>query len=784
MSTIGFVIDGNNVIYDTTNSNINVTPVINYNPSMQWTYIYVTSKDAYKLKLGTEYNSNIEWLEVQYYNDGWQNLEIKENKVDKKLKIKVKDFKDYAIGETVQYRIRYKPNIPEGKYNVTIEDDNNNFIDILDPWWGSPPEQNMTSGYVYATNLSFSDRFGNVGDNYNFSTRWAGNNTYFVIHNNTMNGFGFNDTHLRGTWAGNLVSAPEVHPINFSFNNFEVIFQAQMIADTGSDYCYYTISGNGNYGRNSVLIRNVQTLKVNHDDASTTDTGINIGLNNTKIYRVTVNNSITTWYIANISTPETWRQLVQYAATNGTAYYPHNFSMRVAGATCALKYVLVRELLPVYNNQGQYVASFIYDSSNGSVTSWAQYRIQPIKNNVLQSYIADNTPTDNEANNQYFTLDGGNWSFRVRVMNNLSQIAINDSQYLLIDVGDANIVFYDEETQSLLNWVNIQLDIYNDINATNRTVTTGMVNITNLPAGTYTAAYTATGYRTRVYPFTVIFGVPINLTLYMLNSTGSDSVPVHVYESYGQPLEGYNVRISRLLSGVYKLVEISTTNFEGESSMAVVVNVPYYKFQIENDGTIYQSTNQTMVLDATNGLSFYINTAANISERFHKIQDVQYLFYYNNVTRQFYFTYTDPSNSITEMCMDVDYRNMYGRTYNYNKTCTNTATGTIIINITNVSGRIYTAKILPSFSPESYMDIRTVEFPYSVNMGTSGIFFTFLIYLAFMFAGVWNPVFAGILAPLSLWLTKLVGFHQLTDLVLVVLTALSLIISYLVWRNR
>ena len=81
-------------------------------------------------------------------------------------------------------------------------------------------------------------------------------------------------------------------------------------------------------------------------------------------------------------------------------------------------------------------------------------------------------------------------------------------------------------------------------------------------------------------------------SLYLLNSSVGNNIPILIYNNIGTPLEGYRIKVMRLLSGNYVLVEIGETNFEGEKEIAVVENEPFYKFIIEKDDTIYKYTNE------------------------------------------------------------------------------------------------------------------------------------------------------------------------------------------------
>lgn len=345
-----------------------------------------------------------------------------------------------------------------------------------------------------------------------------------------------------------------------------------------------------------------------------------------------------------------------------------------------------------------------------------------------------------------------------------------------------NITFIDEETNTLLDFRNISVNVVWSENGTNYTVTTGYLNINYLLFDTYTIVYETDYHAIRYYPFVVNQSDNYSITLYLINQSIVDSISQTLYDSYGNELEGYNIRALKLINGQYPLVEICTTDFEGSCNIWAETYTPFYKFIIEKDGVIYKSTTANEI-DGTGGQSFWINLDQDYTSSFRKVNDLLYVGYFNNNNNTFTLTYTDTSNSLNEICLKIYSKFMYHEESLYNQSCLTTASGTINLGVIPTNGTSYYAKAYASFSPEVYFDSWVKEFLGAPSIGRIGLFYTYLIVGGIAIAGIWFPVFSLIGVPIAFFVTKLANLHTYSNSMLVSITAVGFILAYLIWRR-
>ncbi len=99
----------------------------------------------------------------------------------------------------------------------------------------------------------------------------------------------------------------------------------------------------------------------------------------------------------------------------------------------------------------------------------------------------------------------------------------------------------------------------------------------------YNIRYSAPGYETRTYYFTLINRTHTNLTLYLLKNTSATTVTATVYDEFDQEIESAFIKILRYdqPSNSYRIQEIVETNTQGQATFSAVLNDEYYKFIIE-----------------------------------------------------------------------------------------------------------------------------------------------------------------------------------------------------------
>jgi len=347
--------------------------------------------------------------------------------------------------------------------------------------------------------------------------------------------------------------------------------------------------------------------------------------------------------------------------------------------------------------------------------------------------------------------------------------------------GGTILNFYDEFTNALITSQNVTVDMVGNVSGRFST-SIGSVTISGLPAGSYSAVYFSDGYISREYPIILNATGLQTINLYLCNSSICENIIGNVFDTVGSGLPGYQVQIFRLIDGTYNLVEIATSNFEGQVGFAGERFTPSYKFLVVKNGTVFKETNETEIYSTT--LDFFISEFEDLITKYIKSGNLRYILQYNNVLNRFEFSYLDPSYSVTEVCLRVTAQTNYTEAILYNETCLNAFSGIININVAVAEGTVYIAKIYTSFSPEQYIDSLSKRFEDVLSDEKTGLWVTLLVVLIVGFVGLWFPSIAVILIAIALWITRVLGLHAFGYTVLTGITVACVIFSYIFAKVR
>lgn len=341
-----------------------------------------------------------------------------------------------------------------------------------------------------------------------------------------------------------------------------------------------------------------------------------------------------------------------------------------------------------------------------------------------------------------------------------------------------NFSFYDESTNTIMVGDNVTVELFTHYNYIDDSTITGLLTLNDTIDGSYTLIYTSDGYTTRTEEFVIRGGGSGTYTYYLLNSTSVDDITCYVYDTVGNKLEGYDIQILKLIDGSYILVETATTNFNGEAVISAEKNTPFYKFYILYNGIILKTTAQTEII--TDTLTFYVDLFSDIYSSYDKARRLVYDFDYDIASENFVVDYVDTTLTVSEVCLEV-----YSTTSVtvarslYNSSCLTTTSGTIYVGAPNISGTTYYGELYTSFSPEQYLDQLIQQFPDSVlDLGILGMFLTLLIIMSFGLIGIWYPPIGVILVAFGFWATKLLHLHNLSNSVVSVITAICIIMAF------
>lgn len=318
-------------------------------------------------------------------------------------------------------------------------------------------------------------------------------------------------------------------------------------------------------------------------------------------------------------------------------------------------------------------------------------------------------------------------------------------EFTLFPANHLNITFTDEQTGSVLNNKTVTLNLISTSDTRTLQTTTGNLSVEVTSMENYTLQYSAQGYYTRTYTVTPMNDY-LNLVLPLLDTTNGTSVTITVKDSLGSPVEGALVRVHKLdlTTGNYVLIETSATNFEGQTLVSLVLNDPFYKFFVENDGTVVLTSQPTQVF--TNTLTLIVNLIQGsglneILTDFTLSGDVTY----DNTTREFTYEYNDQSNSLTQSCLVI--RTLGDTRTEYARSCSTSGSGTITLSVVNTSGVIYEASgtIIDSRGVTHNMGSLIVSFEEGIPESGSGLLMMVFMIIAFVAALAVNVELAVIM---------------------------------------
>lgn len=262
------------------------------------------------------------------------------------------------------------------------------------------------------------------------------------------------------------------------------------------------------------------------------------------------------------------------------------------------------------------------------------------------------------------------------------------------------VTFLDEETEYIINYTTIFLEMIGNNQSANLTTTNGTIFVTILTAGNYTLRYGANGYATRLYKVSIDDSVSQNLNLTLLNSSSATTVTVYVYDEIGSPVEGAVVKVLRynIVDNAFEINQIVTTNFEGRNEISVEANNEYYKFIIEyNNNVVYTST-PTYIFGTT--LSFHISILESGFTNLFNQQGISGNITYNNVTKIATFTFNDIDNIASQGCLYAYEIRQTAQVLN-DSSCTASSSGTVFLTI-NSTNRYFILKGIVTKDLQSY----------------------------------------------------------------------------------
>lgn len=261
--------------------------------------------------------------------------------------------------------------------------------------------------------------------------------------------------------------------------------------------------------------------------------------------------------------------------------------------------------------------------------------------------------------------------------------------------------------------------------------------------------------------------------LLLYGTSGTDRVIFTILDLNDDAVVGAYIKILKYNLGTnsYKAVEIIKTNTDGKAIGNIVLYTEWYKFIIEYDGVAELVTEPTLVFDTEK--TFRVDlTGTDWFNDYDTIRGVATNLSFNNATKNFKFTWNDPSGAMHQACLQVAKVN-YSHRVVLCDNCTASTAGTILCNVgtdTSVRGNTYIAQSYFLFDTIYMDDLLSIVFEgdddwQMYNKGIDGrlfgLFLGLLLIIALTFVGIWNPVTAIVMNLVAFFIISVMGFVQL-----------------------
>jgi len=451
-------------------------------------------------------------------------------------------------------------------------------------------------------------------------------------------------------------------------------------------------------------------------------------------------------------------------------------------------------------NAELFTSSLIY---NG--TSYPATAINTGNGNYTLTRKIDIHPQKSNGNVSFFwrlTLDVGT-GFTSQNSTEKSHV-VNRTSYNITTTNSAlNISFYDEDTLApIFSKFESEFVWYLGDGTQTRNISFGLNNsLHNVTFGInpgdeafYTSYYFEIInssdeflYLNRIYEFNdeKLTNTMKNKPLYLLNNTKGSNINIRVRDQSLNPLENYNVRISRYYpdEGVYRIVESRNTDSFGQFVAKLIENNVKYKFEFYDSEGILRETEDDVYIICTSSIcykDFVIETAGEDFDRFFNLTDYDWTLTYNNETKTFRFTWDDDRGENAVHRFEIRLIQFNGTTYVFNDTST-----------ADEGSLTYTATIDGTYTAQPFRTANGVTRKIAVLdvkvggvsqiFGLEGVIWGIILLLTLVSIGIWSPP-VGIMLYIGGWIVLAVT--QIVHVSLPIFFANLIIGALFIWAFK
>jgi len=355
----------------------------------------------------------------------------------------------------------------------------------------------------------------------------------------------------------------------------------------------------------------------------------------------------------------------------------------------------------------------------------------------------------------------------------------------MVPANDLNFVFYDEETNKLLENTTVDIDIFNSMSSYNASGNVS-IYVVYLDYGVYTLRYSAPGYYERFYYLNFETNDEFSINLYLINSSVGTEVSVTMYDQNNQLLPDAYIAAMRFFpeSNAYYTVEWAKTNFQGETNLHLQLNTEFYKFILYYPfGEIRQITSETYIYD--NSLIFQLQTGQPVLVDYEHSMDITHSLVWLNDSNAFRLTFMDANNVISQACLEIYQTTAKGNVLRLNQTCVASTSGIITTGVPPINGTTYTATAYATISgTDWFLDSLAYTFiPEDYNPShLLGLFLTFILTITLVWVFRFSVEIAVMMIPIPLILMSATNMILLPISVGIGLEVAAMILAFILNR--
>jgi hypothetical protein len=300
-----------------------------------------------------------------------------------------------------------------------------------------------------------------------------------------------------------------------------------------------------------------------------------------------------------------------------------------------------------------------------------------------------------------------------------------------------------------------------------------------------TIEYGGDAYATRYY-FIINTNIGVNnIILYQLVTASATQISMTVVDVYNTGITDVIIKAQRYYTDLnqYYTVTMAKTDYDGLAGASLEQN-QWYRFIIEKNGIILRQFDPKYLTETTIVLK---QSASQLIEYFSYYNDVASSCSLNNVTGTLTCTVDDDSGQMVYATLNVKRKTTLGWEQNCSQSIT--GSGTLVCNLGNLTGQVFTYSLIGKFGSDSTLTIlqgEMIEGPRTFWLNTDngrilGVLITFMFFITLAFIGIWNPGVTLIMGLLGLIVSYMFG---VLDISYGALMALVVGVAFLVHRMR